>query len=129
MGAYNGAKTGGTAGCLKGLGLGLGAGLIGGTAMVVGGVITGTMQIGRGLINTPGAMAASMSGKDFNEETREWHVYNLVEVRSTTVHTVHFIFFFLLFLYAVFLRNLSLSCVFLLFMDSFDEILYQRSLV
>ena len=89
MGAYNGAKTGGTAGCLKGLGLGLGAGLIGGTAMVVGGVITGTMQIGRGLFNTPSAMAASMSGKDFNEETREWHVYNLVEVKLLTLYRTY----------------------------------------
>lgn len=76
-GAYDGAVSGGTVGAIKGFGLGLGAGILGGTAMAVGGVLTGTMQIGRGIANTPTAIAASMSGKDFNAETREWVVYNL----------------------------------------------------
>ena len=44
-GAYDGAKEGGTVGALKGFGLGLGAGLVGGAAMAVGGVLTGTMQV------------------------------------------------------------------------------------
>lgn len=44
-GAYDGAKEGGPVGALKGFGLGLGAGLVGGTAMAVGGVLTGTMQV------------------------------------------------------------------------------------
>eukprot|EP01035_Chromulina_nebulosa_P019121 gene19121-24957_t len=57
-GAYQGGKSDGAIGALKGFGMGLGAGVIGGAAIAVAGVSTGAYQIGRGIYNTPTAVAA-----------------------------------------------------------------------
>lgn len=35
------------------------------------------IQIGRGVYHTPGAVSASMSGKDWDDEKKEWTAYNL----------------------------------------------------
>lgn len=75
-GAVNGSQQG-ALGAVKGFGLGLGAGVIGGAAMIVGGVATGVMQIGRGCINTPEAVTAASQGKDWDNEKKQWIVYDL----------------------------------------------------
>lgn len=75
-GAIEGKKEG-SWGAIKGFGMGLGVGIIGGAALAAGGAVSGTYQIGRGLFHTPGAMSAKSSGKDWDEEKREWITYNL----------------------------------------------------
>lgn len=47
--------------------------------MAVGGAVTGCIQIGRGLYNTPSTISAMSEGKDWDEEKREWIVYDLVK--------------------------------------------------
>lgn len=83
QGAMQGAQEGGAIGGLKGFGMGLGMGLVGGAAMAVGGAVTGAMQIGRGLYHTPGAVSASFSGKEWDEEKGEWYVYSLPSEAET----------------------------------------------
>jgi hypothetical protein len=78
-GAYDGHQTGGAFGALKGFGVGAGAGILTGAAVAVGGVATGVYQMGRGVYHTPGAVSASLSGKDWDTEKREWITYNLAE--------------------------------------------------
>jgi len=70
---------GGASGALKGFGVGLCTGVAGGAAMAAGGILSGGAQIGRGIYHTPGAMSNSQAGKDFDEETREWIVYDLAK--------------------------------------------------
>lgn len=71
----HGAQTEGAAGFAKGLGLGL----VSAVGMTVVGAGTGIVQIGRGIINTPGSIHAKMSEKVWDEEKREWYYYNLPE--------------------------------------------------
>jgi hypothetical protein len=75
-GAVEGSK-GGVWGGLKGFGVGLGLGVMGGAAMAVGGVATGVTQIGRGIYHTPGAIKASQEGKEWDENKKEWILYDL----------------------------------------------------
>ena len=53
--AREGKKEGGAWGAAKGFGKGLGLGLVGGTALAVGGMVTGAVQLGRGIYHTPGS--------------------------------------------------------------------------
>lgn len=76
-GAYDGGSQEGSWGAVKGFGTGLGVGVVGGMTMMVGGAVTGVVQIGRGIINTPGSVSAQSAGKEWDEEKREWYVYNL----------------------------------------------------
>jgi hypothetical protein len=76
-GAYDGGHSEGSWGAVKGFGTGLGIGVVGGMTMIVGGAVTGVVQIGRGIYNTPGSVSAISAGKDWDEEKREWYVYNL----------------------------------------------------
>jgi hypothetical protein len=76
-GAYDGGNSQGSWGAVKGFGTGLGIGVVGGMTMIVGGAVTGVVQIGRGIYNTPGSVSAISAGKDWDEEKREWYVYNL----------------------------------------------------
>eukprot|EP00595_Chromulina_sp_UTEXLB2642_P000504 CAMPEP_0196761308 /NCGR_PEP_ID=MMETSP1095-20130614/496_1 /TAXON_ID=96789 ORGANISM="Chromulina nebulosa, Strain UTEXLB2642" /NCGR_SAMPLE_ID=MMETSP1095 /ASSEMBLY_ACC=CAM_ASM_000446 /LENGTH=152 /DNA_ID=CAMNT_0042110661 /DNA_START=76 /DNA_END=531 /DNA_ORIENTATION=- len=71
-GAYQGGKSDGALGALKGFGMGLGAGVIGGAAIAVAGVSTGAYQIGRGIYNTPTAVAALSQGKEWDENKKDW---------------------------------------------------------
>jgi curved DNA-binding protein CbpA len=73
------ANGGGFWGASKGFLGGLAMGVAGGTALAVGGVATGVVQIGRGLYHTPGAVKASLEGKDWDAERNEWVLYNLQE--------------------------------------------------
>ena len=52
--AREGKKERGAWGAAKGFGKGLGLGLVGGTALAVGGMVTGAVQMGRGIYHTPG---------------------------------------------------------------------------
>ena len=79
QGAIAGGSSGGAVGALKGFGLGLGAGVLGGTAMAVGGTLTGVVQLGRGVYNSKEAFSAYRDGKDWDEETQSWILYNLKE--------------------------------------------------
>lgn len=83
--AYDGHQTGGTLGALKGFGIGAGMGILTGAAMAVGGVATGVYQIGRGVYHTPGAVSASLSGKDWDPEKKEWVIYNLAEESASVL--------------------------------------------
>jgi curved DNA-binding protein CbpA len=75
--AVEGSKTGGVLGALAGFGKGVGVGVMGAVALTVGGVATGAAQIGRGIINTPEAMAAASDGKTWDDEKKVWVEYNL----------------------------------------------------
>eukprot|EP00607_Mallomonas_marina_P008810 CAMPEP_0182417468 /NCGR_PEP_ID=MMETSP1167-20130531/1956_1 /TAXON_ID=2988 /ORGANISM="Mallomonas Sp, Strain CCMP3275" /LENGTH=619 /DNA_ID=CAMNT_0024591077 /DNA_START=366 /DNA_END=2225 /DNA_ORIENTATION=+ len=76
-GAITGSREGGALGALKGFGIGLGVGVLGGAGMAIGGTVTGVVQIGRGILSTPGAMQAQYAGKDWDDETRKWITYSL----------------------------------------------------
>jgi len=75
--ATSGYQQQGAVGALKGFAIGLGTGVVGGVALAAGGIISGGAQIGRGLYNTPGAINGMVEGKEFDEDTREWIIYNL----------------------------------------------------
>jgi hypothetical protein len=75
-GAMEGKKEG-KWGAIKGFGMGLGVGILGGASLAVGGAVSGTYQLGRGLYHTPGAFNAKTSGKEWDEEKKEWITYNL----------------------------------------------------
>ena len=70
-----GAREGGA----KGAAVGLGIGIVGGAATAVYGIGSGVMQIGRGLYNAPGAYKAQGEGMDWDDEKKEWYMYNLKE--------------------------------------------------
>ena len=53
--------------------------------MAVAGTLTGTMQIGRGIYHTPGAVKKASEGMDWDDEKREWVIYNLKEEATATV--------------------------------------------
>ena len=77
-GAVEGAKNGGgPIGAMKGFGVGLGAGIAGGAGIAAAGTATGMAQVGRGMYHTPGAVGAISEGKDWDEEKREWIIYDL----------------------------------------------------
>lgn len=78
-GAYDGGHSEGSWGAMKGFGAGLGLGVVGGVSMMVGGAVTGVVQIGRGIYHTPGSVSAMSSGKEWDDERREWYIYNLEE--------------------------------------------------
>ena len=67
----------GTLSAVKGAGIGLGMGIVGGAATAVYGVGSGIAQVGRGLVNQSSATIAQMEGCDWDEEKREWILYNL----------------------------------------------------
>ena len=77
QGAIQGGGQGGAFGALKGFGVGLGLGVLGGTAMAVGGCLTGVAQITRGALSVPGEVSALYHGKDWDEYSGEWVFYNL----------------------------------------------------
>lgn len=85
-GAYDGGYAEGSLGALKGFGTGLGIGVIGGLSMIIGGAVTGCFQIGRGIANTPSSITARSEGKDWDSETREWILYNLIEESELYLH-------------------------------------------
>lgn len=64
-------------GALAGFGVGLGAGLLSGTGLIIGGALTGVAQIGQGLYYTPSAVSASIAGKDWDNDKRQWVTYDL----------------------------------------------------
>ena len=51
--------------------------MIGGTACILGGAVTGVAQVGRGIYNTPNAFIALKARKDWDDETKEWVLYDL----------------------------------------------------
>ena len=65
---------------VKGFFKGLGVGLLGGVAIAGTGVVSGAVQIGRGIVNTGTAVTETIAGnKDWDAEKREWVKYNLQE--------------------------------------------------
>lgn len=87
-GAMEGSKDGrGSWGAVKGFGMGLGIGIVGGTALAVGGVLTGAAQIGRGIYHTPGAMNAVSQGMDWDDEKKCWYTYDLTKEASDVLTT------------------------------------------
>ena len=72
---YAGAKSEGLKGGLKGFGVGLMSGI----GLAAAGVGTGVYQMGRGIANTPNAIKQNADGKEWNEETGEYYIYNLNE--------------------------------------------------
>jgi hypothetical protein len=68
-----GAREEGVKGFVKGMGMGV-AGAI---ALPVAGTVLGCVQVTRGALNTPDAMKQRKAGKVWDEDTREWVVYNL----------------------------------------------------
>ena len=70
-----GAREEGVKGFVKGVGMGV-AGAI---ALPVAGTILGCVQVARGALNTPDAVKQRKAGKVWDEDTRQWVVYNLRE--------------------------------------------------
>ena len=68
-----GAREGGA----KGAAVGLGIGVVGGAATALYGIGSGVVQIGRGVYNAPGAYTARNEGLDWDDEKKEWFIYNL----------------------------------------------------
>ena len=68
-----GAKEGG----FKGFCAGLGAGIVGAITLPVYGAIVGTVQVARGAMNTPEAIAERARGKIWDEDSRTWVSYDL----------------------------------------------------
>ena len=68
-----GAREEGVKGFVKGMGMGV-AGAI---ALPVAGTVLGCVQVTRGALNTPDAIKQRKAGKVWDEDTREWVVYNL----------------------------------------------------
>ena len=62
---------------LQGFCLGLANGIVGAVALPVTGAAVATLQIGRGVVNTAEAAVESASGKDWDQERREWYQYDL----------------------------------------------------
>lgn len=60
-----------------GFGKGLVLGAVAGVALPVAGAVTGVMQMGRGLFNTPDAIVQSSDGKEWDSKRRIWFVYDL----------------------------------------------------
>lgn len=58
---------------------GLALGAVSGVALALAGATTGVVQVGRGILNTPGAIKGSMSEQVWDSEKREWIWYNLPE--------------------------------------------------
>lgn len=78
QGGIEGAKDGGgTLGATKGAAMGLGIGIVGGVATAVYGVGSGLVQVGRGLANAPGAAMARSEGCDWDDELKQWVLYDL----------------------------------------------------
>eukprot|EP00474_Spongospora_subterranea_P000612 CRZ01070.1 hypothetical protein [Spongospora subterranea] len=63
----------------KGFSKGLACGVATGVACAVAGAATGVFQVGRGIINTPGAIKNGLGDQTWNPETREWYFYSLPE--------------------------------------------------
>ena len=61
----------------SGAAVGLGIGVVGGAATALYGVGSGVMQIGRGVYNAPGAYMAKKEGMDWDDDKKEWFMYNL----------------------------------------------------
>ncbi|KAL3903674.1 MAG: hypothetical protein SGPRY_011582, partial [Prymnesium sp.] len=57
---------------LPGFCQGLAQGLIGAIALPVAGAAVATLQVGRGIVNTPEAWAEQAKGKDWDNESRSW---------------------------------------------------------
>ena len=68
-----GAKEGG----VKGFFTGLGAGIVGAVALPVAGAVVGAVQVSRGALNTPEAIAERSKGKIWDEDSRSWVAYDL----------------------------------------------------
>ncbi|CEO99976.1 J domain-containing protein [Plasmodiophora brassicae] len=64
---------------IKGFSKGLALGAVSGVALALAGATTGVVQVGRGILNTPGAIKGSMSEQVWDSEKREWIWYNLPE--------------------------------------------------
>eukprot|EP00873_Tetraselmis_striata_P033314 jgi/Tetstr1/453578/TSEL_040546.t1 len=62
----------------KGALCGLGAGALGAVVLPVTGVVIGTTQMVRGLINTPEAIMESSRGKIWNHDVREWTEWHVL---------------------------------------------------
>ena len=62
---------------IKGFAAGVGKGLAGAVALPVAGAVAGAVQITRGVANTPGAMASTAAGKQWDAEKRRWQHYSL----------------------------------------------------
>ena len=64
---------------VKGFVGGLAAGVAGAVMLPVAGAVVGAVQLGRGLYNTPEAVVERGKGKVWDEDTRQWVVFDLNE--------------------------------------------------
>jgi hypothetical protein len=62
---------------VKGFFTGLGAGILGAVALPAYGAIVGAVQVSRGVLNTPEAIAERSRGKIWDEDSRSWVTYDL----------------------------------------------------
>eukprot|EP00611_Tribonema_gayanum_P000248 TRINITY_DN1017_c0_g2_i2.p1 TRINITY_DN1017_c0_g2~~TRINITY_DN1017_c0_g2_i2.p1 ORF type:complete len:619 (-),score=211.69 TRINITY_DN1017_c0_g2_i2:357-2213(-) len=77
-GPMYGAKQGGATGFAKGL---IG-GVVAGTGLALAGVAVGGVQMARGIWNTAEAISATKEGKEWDETSGKWILYNLPEEAS-----------------------------------------------
>merc|ERR1740124_1646627 len=62
---------------VKGFAAGLGKGVAGVVVLPAAGAVAGAVQITRGVVNTPNAIAGTASGKQWDSEKRKWIHYSL----------------------------------------------------
>lgn len=62
---------------IMGFGKGLMMGVLAGVALPAAGIVTGVVQVGRGVFNTPEAMMQQNEGKIWDAKRRIWYLYDL----------------------------------------------------
>jgi DnaJ domain len=76
-GGIDGYNGGGVIGAFTGVTLGSIIGTIGGALVAVGSALTCVWQVTCGLVRTPAAILAGVSGKDWDDDAQEWVYYDL----------------------------------------------------
>ena len=60
-------------------------GVIAGAGMIIGSTLSGVGSIGIGFFNTPSAIAAKAQGKVWDEEKKDWILYNLETEKQVSI--------------------------------------------
>lgn len=82
LGATVGAKEGGVVGGVGGFIIGAVGGAIVAPCMLIGSALSGVGSVGVGLFNTPAAISAKAQGKVWDEEKKDWIIYDLEKEKS-----------------------------------------------
>ena len=82
LGATVGAKEGGVVGGVGGFIIGAVGGAIVAPCMLIGSALSGVGSVGVGLFNTPAAISAKAQGKVWDEDKKDWIIYDLEKEKA-----------------------------------------------